>query len=482
MRGQDKNKVLFLLIIIVSFCIQFTIFSPTVSQAQPETFASCMVECHEFSLVNNQSSTTVDGTKEEAFLSFTSMMSKDISGGLYNYYTVQQDPTPYVYYETPTLVTELSQPSSKENTKTNLSLQIDSGNEAETIISGANTKLKALIEKNLQLHGFTVKQNADSVTETSTDSNVELRMTKSQSEAFVQGGSMESIKDGYSFETETYYTYVQALQDALNEYHTQKNVWLWERSPITENPDETIEFLFDHQVDHIYLHYKPALEESVYAYFIKQATANNMKVHALMGSPKWGLEAYTKHAVKRVDMVKGYNANVEKDEQFVGIHFDVEPYTLDQWDKDRANVLTQWWSSAERYITHAKDAGFIVGSALPFWTDNKKVTDVKENFFKDMVDIQDYVSIMAYRDTALGSNSITSLANSEVLYANSPKVEVGVELNPYEIDYVSFANHSNAEIQKQVSLVRRYFMEDQAEGFKGITMQSYSAWKKKEEE
>ncbi|KGP73102.1 hypothetical protein [Pontibacillus yanchengensis] len=482
MRGQDKNKVMILVIIIASFYIQSTIFNPTVSQAQTETFASCMVECHEFSLVNNQSSTTVDGTTEGEYLSFTSMMSKDISGQIYNYYTVQQDPTPYVYYETPTLVTELSQPSSNENNKTNLSLQIEPGNKAQTVINGANTKLKALIEKNLQLHGFTVNQNGVSVTEASAESNVELQMTKAQSEAFVQSGNMNTVTEGYSFKTKTYNTYVQAIQDALNEYHTQKNVWLWERSPITENPDETIDFLIDHQVDHIYLHYKPNLEKSVYAYFIKQATANGMKVHALMGSPKWGLESYTKHAVKRVDMVEAYNSTVAKDEQFVGIHFDVEPYTLDQWDKDRATVLTEWWSSAQTYINHAKDAGFIVGSALPFWTDNKKVTDVKEDFFKDMVDIQDYVSIMAYRDTALGSNSITSLANSEVLYANSPKVEVGVELNPYEIDYVSFANHSKSEIQKQVSLVRRHFMEDQAEGFKGITMQSYSAWKKKEEE
>ncbi|WP_163536605.1 S-layer homology domain-containing protein [Gracilibacillus sp. YIM 98692] len=261
-----------------------------------------------------------------------------------------------------------------------------------------------------------------------------------------------------------------------NEYKTEKNVWIWDRTAISETPDETINFLVQHHVDNLYLHFNPLIKES-YPYFIQKATENGMKVHALMGAPKWGLEANVSDGKHRIDLVREYNENAPADGKFIGIHFDIEPHVLDEWDQDRADAVQQWVNAAQEYIEYAKEFGFTVGTDLPFWTDGPSVEPYYPHFYQKMIDMNDYVTVMAYRNTALGSNSITSLSENEVLYADSPKVEIGVELNPHYLDYVSFDNKTNLEMEEELALVRDYYKDLKAIGFKGITYHSYRGWR-----
>lgn len=441
----------------------------------------CEVSCWELLLNQTNSNTRVNiDLPGEEYFQATSLLVEDIAGSTHNYYSMNRelDARSDLFIQAGTSnIFELDQTPSAR-----ISIQGSSGTIPMTTLSGLDEELKHLVKKHLTRLGFTVNDglaaSEDSAVIQTSSPGLNLLITDAQWSAFLEGGDYTSstIKNEAS-KSEAYFQYVAAIQDAINEYTTQKSVWMWKSDPFVEKPDETIEFLTNQGVDQLYMRFYPKVDVTTYQYFIENAAKHGIKVHALIGSPLWGQEAHASDALKRIDLVHAYNQKVEQHQQFIGIHFDVEPYSLPMWENHRQQAVKEWKQSAESYVEYAKDYGFIVGSAMPFWTDNRSVNEYDADFYKEMIDMQDYVSIMSYRNTALGSNSITSLAQSEVLHAKSPKVEVGVELNPYKIDYVSFDGKAPNYTEGEIAKVRTYFMEEAEPGFKGIAIHNYTAWK-----
>ncbi|GGD05993.1 poly-gamma-glutamate hydrolase family protein [Pontibacillus salipaludis] len=468
----------------VAFALIFALAllpSKVVTAEGTKTTTYCEVSCWELLLNQTNSNTLVNiDLPGEEYLQATSLLVEEIAGSTHNYYSMTRelDARSDLFIQSDTSnIFELDQTPSAR-----ISIQGSSGTIPMTTLSGLDEELKYLVKKHLSRLGFTVRDglaaSEDSAVIQTSSPGLNLLITDAQWSAFFEGGDYTSstFKNEAS-KSETYFQYVAAIQDAINEYNTQKSVWMWKSEPFVDKPDETIEFLANQQVDQLYMRFYPKVDVKTYQYFIENAAKHGIKVHALIGSPLWGQDAHASDALKRVDLVHAYNQKVEQNQKFIGIHFDVEPYSLPMWDDNRQQAVKEWKQSAESYVKYAKDYGFIVGSAMPFWTDNSSVNDYDADFYKEMIDMQDYVSIMSYRNTALGSNSITSLAQNEVLHAKSPKVEVGVELNPYKIDYVSFDGKSLNYTEGEIAKVRTYFMEEAQPGFKGIAIHNYTAWK-----
>jgi len=65
--------------------------------------------------------------------------------------------------------------------------------------------------------------------------------------------------------------------------------------------------------------------------FVKKAHAAGLKVDLLTGDGHWASDAL-KHIPKRIcDKLVVYNSIADEDEQFDGIHFDIEPHVVDTW-------------------------------------------------------------------------------------------------------------------------------------------------------
>ncbi|WP_163538428.1 hypothetical protein [Gracilibacillus sp. YIM 98692] len=415
-----------------------------------------------------QSDVFINGKEDGIFLPTSSLIAEASSEDIYNHYAVR---------DVTSSATEIGADTKKsQDISTLVTIQGISGSTPTTYLSGNNLELKNVVKKHLEMNGFAVNMDSDGTNQSST-TDVSITYTEAQGKAFFTDGNLTSFLSlSEAAKTQKFKDYTKSIQDAIHEYKTEKNVWIWDRTAVSETPDETINFLVQHHVDNLYLHFNPLIKES-YPYFIQKATENGMKVHALMGAPQWGLEANIPDGKHRMDLVREYNENAPADGKFIGIHFDIEPHVLDEWDQDRADAVQQWANSVQEYIQYAKEFGFTVGTDLPFWTDGPSVEPYYPGFYQKMIDMNDYVTVMAYRNTALGSNSITSLSENEVLYANSPKVEIGVELKPHYLDYVSFDDKTNLEMEKELALVRDYYKDLKAIGFKGITYHSYREWR-----
>ncbi|MFQ3544942.1 cell wall-binding repeat-containing protein [Halobacillus rhizosphaerae] len=461
-------------IVLLFICLLF-IGLETVDSVAAEADAAdsshdvCQTDC-QFYYVNNHSTTLVNGKNNSRFAPITSLVAQKAGGTIYNYYSLSKPAS----NATESQLVPIDPLVEAESL---ITVQGEEGSEAVTSIGGGNLKLKQLMKKHLRLNGFTVKENYQA--QATDKKEVSLIFTEAQGEAFLTGGEGNLSSAAPSNGTDKLNQYTQAIQDALNEYHTEKNVWIWDSPSVTKNLEEAMQFLTDQQVTNIYLHFDTRIPDPVYRSFIQKASNQGITVHALMGQPKWGLKAYTSEALHRIDLVAKYNHNASPREQFAGIHFDIEPYVMDVWDHERTTVLKEWSASAKQYISYAKSKGFIVGSSLPFWTDQSAVEVHYPDFYKEMIDRQDYVTLMAYRNKALGSNSITKLTAGEMKYATSPKVEIGVELLPNSVDYLSFHNRSTVDMEKELAHVRNYYTQLKSKGFKGITIHDYEEWKAK---
>ncbi|QST02593.1 hypothetical protein IMZ31_24390 (plasmid) [Pontibacillus sp. ALD_SL1] len=259
-----------------------------------------------------------------------------------------------------------------------------------------------------------------------------------------------------------------------SERTVSKSVWVWDAEKMITEWDEVKPFLIENGVTDVYVHWNPSLGKDEYRFFIGELDGIGISAHALMGSPYWGLEAYQSHIKKRIDMVVSYNNEVSVENQFEGIHFDIEPYLLDEWDRDRGTVITEWKENVVYYTDYAKSHGFKTGAAIPFWLDHAGVTDVDPTFYKTMIDHHDSVSLMSYRDRALGSNSITSLSLNEVTYAKDSKVEIGIELLPSSLSYITFYEEADAYMEEEIGKVRSCFEGE--EGWKGIAYHDLFYW------
>ncbi|MFC0523388.1 poly-gamma-glutamate hydrolase family protein [Pontibacillus salicampi] len=472
---KHKAKVMMFAVVLAGFLI-YPIINKGGSPALKD-YVPCDEDCQELSIVKNGSNIVLDGVQDSYRPSFTKQLVKDISGSTHNYYVFKdQDAS-----SNTVAISALESSSSSitaASTKsaaidTNITIETSEDSSSVTRIEGTNQQLKTTLAKFLEMQEFSVEVDSAPKEGLFTRWNpFKKKITSPQAKLILSETLVHQLEDKGNKE---YLEYVMAVQDALNEHQVEKNVWIWKEEPIHQ-AEETVTFLSEQGVQNVYVHFKPNLGEG-YPSFIKKATQAGMKVHALIGSPKWGLAAYTADAKKRIDLVQQYNDSVPANEQFVGIHFDVEPYTLDVWDQDREKVVNEWLQSTKEYTSYAKAFGYEVGAALPFWLDNEKVTSIHDHFYKEMMDLHDYVSLMSYRDQALGTNSITSISDQEILYANSPKVELGVELLPYEVENVTFDGKSNKELEQEVALVRKHYLDQKAQGFKGITIHSYTAWR-----
>jgi len=259
-----------------------------------------------------------------------------------------------------------------------------------------------------------------------------------------------------------------------------KATWIWHTKLIASEPEQILSFAKEQGVNLLYLNIDQSRKAAFYQSFIKKANAAGIKVHALGGERNWAMEQNRAKVLALVDWVIAYNKSVAVDEKISGIHLDIEPYLLPEWKTKQASVLRQWKANVQVYIKRSEQDPILeVGCDIPFWLDKTSVPgDPKTTMAQWLISQHDHVAVMAYRDRAKGSNSISSLVLQELRWADQlgKKVVVAVETKQStEGNFVSFYEegkaHLNAELSKLPVLMSSH------PSFAGIAIHSYEHWK-----
>ncbi|SMO91887.1 hypothetical protein SAMN06264849_1141 [Melghirimyces algeriensis] len=238
--------------------------------------------------------------------------------------------------------------------------------------------------------------------------------------------------------------------------------------------------------DVVHLHWDSGLSIDSYRYFIKKAQGQGIKVHALLGDPHWALVEYKNSCISKIKEITAYNDQVSPNERFLGIQLDSEPYLLRyplDWNNvtDREEVLKQWLRTSREYISTINKYNLESGAAIPFWFDTSQ--EVEEaisldianlsDYYKRIIDLYNYIVVMAYRDTA---DDIIDISTNEIDYLSHPKIVIGIETTEQIPTYVTFYEKGFHAAEEDISII--HAQKKACKSFKGIAIHNYSQWEK----
>lgn len=181
---------------------------------------------------------------------------------------------------------------------------------------------------------------------------------------------------------------------------------------------------------------------------IRAATAQGIRVHALMGDPAHTLRNNHPKVLSRVETLAAFNESAEPSARFAGVHLDIEPHALPAWktasNAEKCALLTQFVEVNIKVAERLRDRapGVVLGTDIVFWLDKVKddgtpvypVTfrGVTKDPAKHLLDAVDHVGIMSYRGTAEGANGTIALVERTIAYADQDSVKgrafIGVKM------------------------------------------------------
>lgn len=185
-----------------------------------------------------------------------------------------------------------------------------------------------------------------------------------------------------------------------------------------------------------------------------------IRLDALGGEPDWALD----HA-----KALAWRDTVASLGVFRGLHVDVEPYLLPDWATRRAAAVTGFLGLLDRL----RGGDLPLEADVPFWYQTVPVGG--RTLADEVIDRVDALTVMSYRDTATGPNSIMDVAADLLGRASAAAlpVRLAVETQPVsECSYCSFARRGELDsVLRQVDAsAARYG------AFEGVAVHQYDSW------
>lgn len=256
-----------------------------------------------------------------------------------------------------------------------------------------------------------------------------------------------------------------------------KATWLWNPWMIVSDEQGTLDFLESKQVNKVYLQIDCEVPVAYYYSFIEKAKLKGMTVFALDGSSEWVAPKGSKQQAEVLNWIANYQDNATNNQQFAGIHFDIEPYIYSGWETNQAQTIKAYQNLIIKAQQTAHNLNLPFEVDMPFWFD--EIT-YKNSFGKGLlsewvISHVDSVTIMAYRDTA---QAIIEIVQSEMDYAKkiNKSIVIGVEtMASAEGNAVSFAEEGETYMLQQLQLVEKHYTSNLA--FSGIAIHHVDSWK-----
>jgi hypothetical protein len=220
---------------------------------------------------------------------------------------------------------------------------------------------------------------------------------------------------------------------------------------------------------------------------LQEAAGAGVVVHALDGGPNFIYAPWPEKLAGQIRAVAAFNAAHPREARFAGVHYDIEPYTLAAFknDETRSEVCRAYVATLKRLAPVAKEHGLEFSVDIPFWFDtNTKLKtyeqEVGHTLLEDVAGIVDWFGIMAYRNTASGSDGILAHSEGEVSIMEKlgKKAWIGVETGINRGDdppKITFANRLPAEMEQELKAIEAKMAA--RKGYGGLLIHSYERYR-----
>ncbi|PKG23770.1 amidase [Niallia nealsonii] len=246
---------------------------------------------------------------------------------------------------------------------------------------------------------------------------------------------------------------------------TTDATWIWNPWSLRTEETKILNFLVKNNVDQVYLQVDSDLSNSVYQQFIAKATAKNIEIYALDGAPDWATQKGKTKQTAFFQWVKAYQSKSSANQQFQGIHLDVEPYILSNWDADRSSTVLYYQEIIRNSANQSAKLNLPFTIDMPFWFDSINFQNKfgKSNLAKWAINLTDGVTVMAYRNMAAGENGINTLVKTEWQYAQNANKPITIAVETGQSDegiHISFYQKSSAYMKAELAKVNKAYPEN----------------------
>jgi hypothetical protein len=240
-------------------------------------------------------------------------------------------------------------------------------------------------------------------------------------------------------------------------------MWLWE----PEEAQPVVDWAAANGVRALFALYDPAAgpdELARLARLRRLCDAHGIMLDALGGEPSWATDHAPALAWARAAAATGL---------FHGLHLDVEPYLLPAWTQDQAALVRQFLSLLDRTAA-ATDLPLEVD--VPFWLPTVPAAG-GANLADAVLARVDAVTVMSYRNTATGANSMVGVAGDLLERAGrvAKPVRLGAETRPLD-DCAHCTFHGTGADRLRRTLAAVDTAGQRYPAFAGIAVHEYEAW------
>jgi len=253
--------------------------------------------------------------------------------------------------------------------------------------------------------------------------------------------------------------------------------WLWNPWMFYDSPESTLVFLQQKKVSTVFVQIDSDIPRTKYHAFLTGAHKANIKVFALDGAPNWGNTTGAKAKNKFKNWLANYQKTAPATAKFDGIHVDIEPYGLPEWETKRAATVRGFQNVLTELAAFSKTQKLQFEADIPFWFDEityNNPTYGKGNLAEWTIKNTDGVALMSYRDTA---QAIIDISSKEMAWGKTygKKVRVGVEtMESKEYPFISFHEEGEQAMERALVDVNTAFRGYSS--FAGVSVHHVGSW------
>jgi hypothetical protein len=241
-------------------------------------------------------------------------------------------------------------------------------------------------------------------------------------------------------------------------------MWLWGDNPAAE----VVTWAAGRGVSEIFVHVSPSVlvngDLARLQQMRQRAAATKIKLTALGGDSAWVTDHRAALAWQRIVLRAGI---------FAGIHLDVEPYLTDGWTSDPAGTQRSFLTLLDKMRTAS---ALPLEADVPFWYGQYRIGG--KNFADEVFKRVSAITVMSYRDTASGPNSMTEISQDWLKRgaAAGKRVRLGAETAPLpDCAHCTFHEEGAGRLDRELAKVDAATRRTPA--FAGIAVHRYGTWR-----
>lgn len=245
-------------------------------------------------------------------------------------------------------------------------------------------------------------------------------------------------------------------------------MWVWSKA----EPTDVVTFAQSHTVTRLFVAVSPDVATSGDLPRLQQlassAAAAGIHIDALGGDPTW---------TNKPSAALAWERAVIGTHLFAGVHIDVEPYALAGWSKpaSQAKLVTSYLSLLSS-MRQAAASGLPLEADIPFWYNT--IATGSTTLADGVLARVDAATVMSYRNTATGPNSITDIGSDMLARgaAVGVPVRLAAETNPLsDCPTCTFAGSSSTTLDAALAVVDQ--TEAASSAYAGMAIEDYDGWR-----